>query len=456
MTPTPSAGRRRSAREGARCRAADAAPVVIVAGPVRPAWTEGGLRPMRPGSDSPGLPEKRPGVIVAGPVRPAWTEGGLRPMRPGSDSPGLPEKRPGTVVAGPVRPAWTEGGLRPMRPGSDSPGLPEKRPGTVSFVGKRQRRRRGEGDAHRRTRRQHLVVPRVTDIHLEHDAGAHLDVVAQRASEVRGQHDPSLERVLGAGPERDVLGAHRQHAAIAGADPQRRRAPHGADCRLRRDAAGRDLAADAREKVVGADEVGDEPADRPLVELLGGRLLEHPAVAYHGDPVRERKRFFLIVRDVHGRDSQVLLQLADLGTHLYPDLRIEVRQRLVQEQDVRVQHEGAGERDALLLAAGELAGITELEARQVDLAEAGRDALGDRGTVELSHLESVGDVRLHRHVRPERIVLEHHADVTRVGPEPVDAPRSEEHTSELQSLAYLVCRLLLEKKKELTRNMIPL
>ena len=26
-------------------------------------------------------------------------------------------------------------------------------------------------------------------------------------------------------------------------------------------------------------------------------------------------------------------------------------------------------------------------------------------------------------------------------------PRSEEHTSELQSQAYLVCRLLLEKKK---------
>src|SRR5205823_14244953 len=29
------------------------------------------------------------------------------------------------------------------------------------------------------------------------------------------------------------------------------------------------------------------------------------------------------------------------------------------------------------------------------------------------------------------------------------ASRSEEHTSELQSLAYLVCRLLLEKKKAL-------
>src|SRR5687767_15363258 len=31
---------------------------------------------------------------------------------------------------------------------------------------------------------------------------------------------------------------------------------------------------------------------------------------------------------------------------------------------------------------------------------------------------------------------------------PLTAVRSEEHTSELQSLAYLVCRLLLEKKKK--------
>src|SRR2546423_9736807 len=32
--------------------------------------------------------------------------------------------------------------------------------------------------------------------------------------------------------------------------------------------------------------------------------------------------------------------------------------------------------------------------------------------------------------------------------------RSEEHTSELQSLAYLVCRLLLEKKKKLVFSMM--
>src|SRR2546423_10896128 len=33
--------------------------------------------------------------------------------------------------------------------------------------------------------------------------------------------------------------------------------------------------------------------------------------------------------------------------------------------------------------------------------------------------------------------------------------RSEEHTSELQSLAYLVCRLLLEKKKTQARRVTP-
>src|SRR3712207_7033037 len=39
-------------------------------------------------------------------------------------------------------------------------------------------------------------------------------------------------------------------------------------------------------------------------------------------------------------------------------------------------------------------------------------------------------------------VTEHHGELARLGHR-----RSEEHTSELQSRQYLVCRLLLEKKK---------
>src|SRR2546425_4146452 len=37
---------------------------------------------------------------------------------------------------------------------------------------------------------------------------------------------------------------------------------------------------------------------------------------------------------------------------------------------------------------------------------------------------------------------------------PLHEVRSEEHTSELQSLAYLVCRLLLEKKKKTTLSVV--
>src|SRR5436309_9462140 len=40
-------------------------------------------------------------------------------------------------------------------------------------------------------------------------------------------------------------------------------------------------------------------------------------------------------------------------------------------------------------------------------------------------------------------------------PQDVDPPRSEEHTSELQSRENLVCRLLLEKKKQLFPYTLP-
>src|SRR3712207_8856891 len=48
------------------------------------------------------------------------------------------------------------------------------------------------------------------------------------------------------------------------------------------------------------------------------------------------------------------------------------------------------------------------------------------------------------HLGPQDAELPHHAEVV------PDRPmlRSEEHTSELQSRQYLVCRLLLEKKKK--------
>src|SRR5256885_13256898 len=44
------------------------------------------------------------------------------------------------------------------------------------------------------------------------------------------------------------------------------------------------------------------------------------------------------------------------------------------------------------------------------------------------------------------------SDIARWARYPADRQRSEEHTSELQSPCNLVCRLLLEKKKESTKQ----
>src|SRR3712207_7921680 len=67
----------------------------------------------------------------------------------------------------------------------------------------------------------------------------------------------------------------------------------------------------------------------------------------------------------------------------------------------------------------------------------GGDALGVLEGVERRRVEPVGEVDL---ALPERLEL---------GVGVVEDPvRSEEHTSELQSRQYLVCRLLLEKKNK--------
>src|SRR3712207_8309845 len=49
----------------------------------------------------------------------------------------------------------------------------------------------------------------------------------------------------------------------------------------------------------------------------------------------------------------------------------------------------------------------------------------------------------------------HLADAGQHAEHPAHAARSEEHTSELQSRQYLVCRLLLEKKKKQITYYIP-
>jgi hypothetical protein len=63
---------------------------------------------------------------------------------------------------------------------------------------------------------------------------------------------------------------------------------------------------------------------------------------------------------------QLVLQILDLRPGRDPQLGIEVRQRLVHQEDVRLAHDGAGERHALALAAGKLRGLAVQEIVKFD------------------------------------------------------------------------------------------
>ena len=75
---------------------------------------------------------------------------------------------------------------------------------------------------------------------------------------------------------------------------------------------------------------------------------------HHGDACCQRHRLDLVVRDVHDRGAQPLMQPLDLHAHLDAQLRIQIGQRLVEQEQQRITHQGAAHRHALTLPAGKL------------------------------------------------------------------------------------------------------
>src|SRR5664280_2070193 len=97
-----------------------------------------------------------------------------------------------------------------------------------------------------------------------------------------------------------------------------------------------------------AHEAGDELARPPFVELVGRACLGDDAVIHDDDAIAHRKQPRLVVRDVGDGEAEALLQGTDLLAHRAAQTRVEVRERLVEEQHGRLEDEGAGECDALL------------------------------------------------------------------------------------------------------------
>ena len=174
----------------------------------------------------------------------------------------------------------------------------------------------------------------------------------------------------------------------------------------------------AADDVVVAHEAGDELGlglrrDRQRVgDLLDARLV------HDDDPVRHRERFLLIVRDVDEHQAELALEVAELDAHAQLQQPVEVAERLVEEQRLRLRHEHARERDALLLTARKGARLAVGELGEPDHLERVECLLAPLVLLNAVHLEAELDILEHAAMREEREVLEDRRRRTLVRREP--------------------------------------
>jgi hypothetical protein len=166
-----------------------------------------------------------------------------------------------------------------------------------------------------------------------------------------------------------------------------------------------------------ADERGNEEIVRPAIEDLRTVALQDVAVPHDRDALPERHRFRLIVRHVHGGDAEPLVQLGERRTHADAKLGIEVRQRLVQQERLRLANDRASHRNPLPLAAGQLRRPALEQVLEAEELCDVRDTACDLGLRGAARLQPVAHVLTHRHVRVQGVGLEDHGDVAAPGSE---------------------------------------
>ncbi len=103
--------------------------------------------------------------------------------------------------------------------------------------------------------------------------------------------------------------------------------------------------------------------------------------------------------------------LQQLALELGAGLGVECAEGLIHEQHLGVGGVGAGNRDALLHAAGELLRVVVGELREVDLLQVLHRQLVGFLTLDAAHLEREADVLLDGQPGEERVLLEHDAAV---------------------------------------------
>jgi hypothetical protein len=166
--------------------------------------------------------------------------------------------------------------------------------------------------------------------------------------------------------------------------------------------------------------VPEEPSDPRVGGIpihIGWRSDLHDLPGAHdGDHIGDRECLRLIVGDEHGGCSGFAEDPPDLAAHTIALRRVEVRERLIEEDHVGLGGEGAGEGDALLFPSGQ---FVRHAVGQIQESHQ-RQHVGDSAP-PIPILDPVADVGGDGHVREQCVVLEHHAHPSSLRGD-VDAP----------------------------------
>jgi hypothetical protein len=150
-----------------------------------------------------------------------------------------------------------------------------------------------------------------------------------------------------------------------------------------------------------------------VIDVAGRAGLADFALLHHHHEIGERDCLELGVGDVHEGDAKLALHVAQLLAHLDAQELVERGKRLVEQEHARFGDGGAGERDALLLAAGKLRGQPVREFREPDFLHHGVGGLAALGLGDAAHLQRKGDVVAHVQMREQGVGLEHHGGAAR-------------------------------------------
>src|SRR5215208_1940790 len=148
-----------------------------------------------------------------------------------------------------------------------------------------------------------------------------------------------------------------------------------------------------------------------VVHLLRRIYLLYLTVLEDDDPVGHRHGLGLVVGDVDARCPDPVVQLGYLRPHLHPQFGVEVGERLVHKERLRLADYGTPEGHPLPLAAGERLGLPVEETLDGENPGGLVHPARDLRLVQLPELEGEAHVLPHVHVRVEGVVLEDHGYV---------------------------------------------